>query len=378
MMQKDFIGNNSLDNIKQIISDIGAKKILLITGKDSYKTSGSKEKLAQYLDNVIIKRFFDFEVNPNIKDVQIGIDIISSFKPDLVIAIGGGSVIDIAKLINIFAVHVTKEKEIFEFVNKSSSVTRPGLPLIAIPTTSGTGSEATHFAVVYIGNKKYSFAHKYVLPNYAIINPSLSYNNPIYIKACSAFDALSQAIESFWAVGSSEESKNYSREAIKIILKSIEMAVVEGDEKSMFRMSLAANLAGKAINISKTTAAHAISYPITKYLNIPHGHAVALTLGRFFVLNSQYSANQLNDIRGIDYFDSIIKELFDLFDCSGSEKTSRKWYQIMSNIGLETDLKSIFSEKNIDYKLIENDINLERLNNNPVKVNSTQIKDLFL
>ena len=77
-MQKDFIGNNSLDNIKQIISDIGAKKILLITGKDSYKTSGSKEKLAQYLDNVIIKRFFDFEVNPNIKDVQIGIDIISS------------------------------------------------------------------------------------------------------------------------------------------------------------------------------------------------------------------------------------------------------------------------------------------------------------
>ena len=165
MMQKDFIGNDSLDNIKQIISDIGAKKILLVTGKDSYKKSGSEEKLAQYLDNVIIKRFFDFEVNPNIKDVQIGIDIISYFKPDLVIAIGGGSVIDIAKLINIFAVHVTKEKEIFEFVNKSSSVTRPGLPLIAIPTTSGTGSEATHFAVVYIGNKKYSFAHKYVLPN---------------------------------------------------------------------------------------------------------------------------------------------------------------------------------------------------------------------
>ena len=377
-MQKEFIGKNSLDNIRPIISAIGAKKILLVTGKDSYKQSGSEDRLAPYLDNMITRRFFDFEVNPNIKDVQAGIDIILSFKPDLVLAIGGGSVIDMAKLINIFSAHVNKEREIREFVNKSSSVKRKGLPLIAIPTTSGTGSEATHFAVVYIKNKKYSFAHKYVLPNFAIIDPSLSYGNPAYIKACSALDALSQAIESFWAVGSSEESKNYSREAIRMILKSVEASVIESDEKSMYTMSLAANLAGKAINITKTTAPHAISYPITKYLSIPHGHAVALTLGKFFILNSQYSANQINDIRGADYLDSLFKELFDLFECSGPEECSKKWYQLMLNIGLKIDLKTIFSEKKISYELISNDINLERLNNNPVKVNSAQIKDLFL
>ena len=376
-MQTEFIGKNSLENIKNIISEIGAKKILLVTGKDSYKKSGSEERLKECLGNAIIKRFFDFEANPNIKDVQVGINIITSFKPDLVIAIGGGSVIDIAKLINIFAIHVVKEKEIYEFVNESSAVKQPGLPLIAIPTTSGTGSEATHFAVVYIGNKKYSFAHKYVLPNFSILDPSLSYSNPPYIKACSGFDALSQAIESFWAVGSTEESRNYSREAIKIILSSIELAVMEGDEKSMDRMSLAANLAGKAINISKTTAAHAVSYPITKFLDIPHGHAVALTLGSFFVINSHYSESQLNDPRGIDYFDNISKELLNLFDCPGSEELSQRWNQIMINIGLDTDLKSIFSKKNIDYKLIKKEINLERLNNNPVKVNSSQIEDLF-
>ena len=377
MMQTEFFGKNSLENIKKIISDLDAKKILLVTGQDSYKKSGAEEKLIECLGDRVIERFFDFEANPNIKDVKLGINIISSFKPDLVIAIGGGSVIDIAKLINIFAVHVTKEKEIHEFVNKSSSVKKSGLPLIAIPTTSGTGSEATHFAVVYIGNKKYSFAHKYVLPNFSIIDPSLSYTNPTYIKACSGFDALSQAIESFWAVGSTEESRGYSREAIKIILSSIEMAVVDSNEKSMDRMSLAANLAGKAINISKTTAAHAVSYPITKFLNIPHGHAVALTLGSFFVINSHYSSSQLNDARGVDYFDSVSKELFNLFDCSGPEQVRQKWYQIMINIGLETNLKSIFSKKNIDYELIKNEINLERLNNNPVKVNSNQIKDLF-
>ena len=376
-MQTEFIGKNSLNNIKKIISDLDAKKILLVTGKDSYKKSGSEKKLFESLGDTVIERFFDFEANPNIKDVQVGIGIISSFKPDLIIAIGGGSVIDIAKLINIFAAHVIKEKEIYEFVNKSESVNKPGLPLVAIPTTSGTGSEATHFAVVYIGNKKYSFAHKYVLPDFSIIDPSLSYSNPAYIKACSGFDALSQAIESFWAVGSTEESRGYSREAIRIILSSIEMAVVESDEKSMDRMSLAANLAGKAINISKTTAAHAVSYPITKFLDIPHGHAVALTLGSFFVINSKYSESQLNDVRGVDYFDNISNELFNLFDCSGSKQASEKWSQIMTNVGLETNLRSIFRKKNIDYDLIKKEINLERLNNNPVKVNSSQIEDLF-
>ena len=377
MMQAEFIGKNTLENIKNIISDLSAKNILLVTGKDSYKKSGSEEKIIQYLGDTVTKRFFDFEANPNIKDVQVGVNIISSFKPDLIIAIGGGSVIDIAKLINIFAVHVSNEKEIYEFVNESSSVKHPGLPLIAIPTTSGTGSEATHFAVVYIGNKKYSFAHKYVLPDFSIIDPSLSYSNPAYIKACSGFDALSQAIESFWAVGSTEESRSYSREAIKIILSSIEMAVLESDKKSMDRMSLAANLAGKAINISKTTAAHAVSYPITKFLDIPHGHAVALTLGSFFVINSHYSESQLNDSRGIQYFDNISKELLNLFDCSESEQVSQRLNQIMSNIGLEANLKSIFSKKNIDYELIKKEINLERLNNNPVKVNSSQIENLF-
>jgi len=376
-MQTEFIGKNSLNNIKKIISDLDAKKILLVTGKGSYKKSGSEKKLFECLGDTVIERFFDFEANPNIKDVQVGIGIISSFKPDLVIAIGGGSVIDIAKLINIFAAHVKKEKEIYEFVDKSESVNKPGLPLVAIPTTSGTGSEATHFAVVYIGNKKYSFAHKYVLPDFSIIDPSLSYSNPAYIKACSGFDALSQAIESFWAVGSTEESRGYSREAIRIILSSIEMAVVESDEKSMDRMSLAANLAGKGINISKTTAAHAVSYPITKFLDIPHGHAVALTLGSFFVINSNYSESQLNDVRGIDYFDNISKELLNLFDCSGPKQASEKWSQIMTNVGLETNLKSIFRKKNIDYDLIKKEINLERLNNNPVKVNSSQIEDLF-
>ena len=140
MKQIEFIGNNALDNISKIIFDNNAKRILLVTGKDSFKKSGSEEKLNQYLKNLTVLRFCDFEVNPNIKDVKTGIEVIESFNPDLIIAIGGGSVIDIAKLINIFAVHVKSEHEIYDFVNKSSSISNQGLPLVAIPTTSGTWS----------------------------------------------------------------------------------------------------------------------------------------------------------------------------------------------------------------------------------------------
>jgi alcohol dehydrogenase class IV len=372
-MQVEFFGKNSLKNLKKIISDLGAKKILLVTGKDSFKKSGAEEKLIEYLGDAIIERFFNFEPNPNIKDVQVGINIISTFKPDLVIAIGGGSVIDIAKLINIFAAHVTKEKEIYDFVNKSSDVQKSGATLIAIPTTSGTGSEATHFAVVYIGTKKYSFAHEYVLPDFSIIDPSLTYSNPNYVKACSGLDALSQAIESFWAVGSNEESKNYSRQAIEIILSSIEMAVIEDNEKSMDRMSVAANLAGKAINISKTTAPHALSYPITKFLDIPHGHAVALTLGKFISINSNFHENKLIDKRGVRYLSDTMEELFKLFGKSNAAECELMWYQLMSNIGLETNLSKLLIENRFSIKSIINGVNIERLTNNPVEINEDAI-----
>ena len=375
-MEEEFIGEGCINNIQSIVDFLDVKTIMIVTGRRAFSLSGAEKLLREQLKDRKVILFNNFQSRAIPRDIQHGIDLLKINAIDLIIAIGGGSVIDFAKLVNIVAAQ--QNVELIDIIENSNLINTKGLPLIAIPTTSGSGSQSTHFAVAYIGHKKYSVAHSYIMPDYVIVDPALSYSVPKNIAASSAMDALSQAVESYWSLKSTKESQNYAKKSIKLILRNIDLAINKKDKKAIQSLSLAAHLAGKAINISKTTAAHAISYPITKYLNIPHGHAVALTLGRFFVLNSQYSANQLNDIRGIDYFDSIIKELFDLFDCSGAEKTSRKWYQIMANIGLDTDLKSIFSEKNIDYKLIENDINLERLNNNPVKVNSTQIKDLFL
>ena len=128
-------------------------------------------------------------------------------------AVGGGSVIDTAKMIKIFSANKGNPES---YIRGEKEIEKSGPPMVAVPTTSGTGSESTHFAVVYIGKTKYSLAHKeHVLPEYAIVDPKFTYCLPKRITAETGIDALGQAIESYWAVGSTDESKGYAREAIK-------------------------------------------------------------------------------------------------------------------------------------------------------------------
>ena len=147
-------------------------------------------------------RFYDFKTNPEVDDLKSGIEIFKSFKPEIVIAVGGGSVIDIAKLINIFSFQNFSPEKI---INEKKNIKKEGLQLIAIPSTTGTGSEVTQFSVVYKDKKKYSVDHEYLTPTDFIIEPKLAVSLPSYEMSCSAFDALSQATESFWSVNSTDE-----------------------------------------------------------------------------------------------------------------------------------------------------------------------------
>jgi alcohol dehydrogenase len=375
-MQTEFIGTNSLQNIKKIISDVGAKKILLVTGKDSYIKSGAEEKLSQYLDNISVERFYDFEVNPKIEDVYIGVSIAQKIIPDLIIAIGGGTVIDMAKLINILSSQ--KDHSFINIIKNSSLINKKGIsPLVSIPTTSGTGSEATHFAVVYVEKNKYSLAHNFMLPDYVIVDSLLSNKMPKKIAASVAIDALSQAIESYWSVGASNESRQYAEKAIEIILSSIHKAVNQNDPNAKDLMSIAANLSGKAINISKTTAAHAISYPISTYFNVPHGHAVGLLLGCFFEINANFDLHSINDSRGPSYLKNTMLRLFELFAVESPLDCKLAWYKMMNNIGLETKISKLGVCTLDDIDLIVNNINIERLNNNPVVVKKETLINLL-
>ncbi len=322
------------------------RKILVFSGKRSYTTSGAAKviKGIAQLGKYEISRVSDFNTNPRLSDLESSLKKIREYCPDVIIAIGGGSVIDMAKLTRFFESH---SGEIF---NGQYTKIKDNIPLIAIPTTSGTGSETTHFAVLYDGNIKHSIAHPEILPDNVILDPTLTYNTDSYLTACSGFDALAQAIEAYWNKNATSESDGYARRAIELLWTNLPIAVHSPNERARKNMMEGAYWAGKAINITKTTAPHAFSYPFTMHYGYPHGHAVALTFPMIAELNLVSDAIPDNKRA---YLLSVIAPSGNLADAIR---------QYISSIGLG------FRGEEIDTSKILSGINLSRLSNNPVAI----------
>ncbi|SMC99490.1 Alcohol dehydrogenase, class IV [Desulfocicer vacuolatum DSM 3385] len=372
-MQITHSGPGSIKQLKQIIEKHHAKRIFVVTGKISFTKSGASRALNQYLEGREIIRFSDFEINPRLEDALAGIKLLEQTKPDMIIAIGGGSAMDMGKLI---ATLSAQPHDDFNHIIKTCDVTCKGLPLVAIPTTAGTGSEATHFAVVYVKGKKYSLADPTMLPDYAIVDADLTANTSSYQAAASGMDALCQAVESYWSVNATEKSKLYAAEAIKIILPAIRDAVWKKDKKAQQAMALGANIAGKAINISKTTAPHALSYSITTHYGLPHGHAVALLLGNFFIINDAGIKTPRHG-RGSAYIKETLDTLHGLMGCHNAYSCTKKWYQLMEDIGLSADMSKSGLVCKEDFELILNNVNMERLGNHPVYFKNSDLLRIY-
>ncbi len=362
-MQKEFCGYDSLKSVQKILDEYEVKKIFLVTGKKAYNLSGAEKKNRHFLKDKIVTIFNDFLPNANMDEVVKGIDQYNKTKPDMVIAVGGGSVLDMGKIINLLA---NNSGNPFDYVKRLKKPTMQGKPFVAIPTTSGTGSESTHFATVYVDKKKYSLAdEKLLLPTVSIVDPSLTESMSRYLTASTGLDALCQGIESLWAVNSTEESRSYAQEAVKIAVNTIEKAVNYPDKESRLNMAKAAHLSGKAINISKTTACHSISYPITSYFGVAHGHAVALTLPQIIEFNSNVSENDCNDKRGVCFVRERLNKIISLMSCDNAIDAKTYFQELMEKIGVSHRLNKLnINQKDIEL-IIENGFTPDRMNNNP-------------
>lgn len=372
-MQKEFIGKYELKNIRSHSKLSQADKVFLVTGKKSFNMSGAKGVIERELGDISYEVFNDFTENPKIDDIKKGMHMFRKSEYTGVIAIGGGSVIDMAKLINILSAQEGKAEDI---IKGSVGILNKGKHFTAIPTTAGAGSEATHFAVAYDGDEKYSVASEFILPDTVILDPVLTFRLGADVTATSGMDALSQAIESYWNVNSNAQSKEYSSKAISLIISNLEKAVND-DEEARYNMSVAANLAGKAINITKTTAPHAVSYTMTSHFGVPHGQAVSITLGEFLKFNHEVTDEDVTGLKKASDVKKEIDEIIKLLGARSTDEAAGVIHTLMKRIGLKTKLGELGISSEEDLELIISKVNLQRLNNNPRKVTTDALKKIL-
>lgn len=218
-----------------------------------------------------------FQPNPVIDDVRGALRIYQEEACDAILAVGGGSAIDVAKCVKRYAA-CDPASDLLRMSLEANTI-----PLFAAPTTAGTGSEATHFAVVYEDGKKYSVADASLVPDVAIFDPTTLVHLPLYQKKATALDAFCHAVEACWSAHATAESQADSVEALKLFCAHIDAYLQEEPKIATCRaMMQAAYHAGSAINVAKTTAGHAMCYGLTGRYGLAHGHAAALCVARLW------------------------------------------------------------------------------------------------
>jgi alcohol dehydrogenase class IV len=373
-MQIEIIGRGRSSEIPSYLTQLKVRKILLVTGKASYAACGAKALFKKLLADFDVEIFDAFTPNPTYDEALSGTQVCQESRCEAIIGVGGGSAIDVAKTIAAFQAAPGQEMDI---ASGKCPVNEKVLPLIAVPTTAGTGSESTHFSVIYIDGKKYSLASPSLLPSLAVIDAQYTDKLPPYITACTAFDALCQAVESYWACGANDESRDFARQAIRLLLDNMAEVVNAPSATGRDALMKAANLAGKAINISKTTAPHALSYTITSLYGLPHGHAVALSLGSFFPFHENAMEQHLNGHYTPDVISQLSHRLYSLFGASNAEAAKRQWYVLMKNCGLSHNTEELGIPGQAGLRKIVAGVNPERLGNHPLKFTTEQLEKIL-
>lgn len=363
---------NGIDKLPGILQEVGCRKLFLVIDS-SYPFLNIKDAI-EALDVEEKVKFSDFTPNPLYEQVCKGIKLLQSSNCDTILAVGGGSAIDVAKCIKLAVLAEEGDAAIIPpLVSQRLPIDGSKIPFIAIPTTAGTGSESTHNAVMYYEGAKQTVTNDGVLPDYAVLEPSVLKTLPLYQKKCTMMDALCQGIESWWSVNSNDESKEYSKRSIELIMANWRKYIFENDDEAAAQIMLAANYGGRAINIAQTTAAHAMSYKITSMYKLPHGHAVAVCLPEIW----QYMTNHLNEVsdsRGSRY---VEKTFYEIAEAMGYDKVRvaiAQFRQMMHDMELGTP-KSYKRDEEIS--LLVNSVNPVRLKNNPVPLSAQVISKLY-
>ncbi len=355
----------------------GDGKLFMCTGKRSFVDSGAQALLTASLSGLQVTRYEDSAAVTGEDQVCRAARALRTSGARIVLAVGGGGVLDLAKAARAC---VASRRTLRELLAEPERMSASGeIALYAVPTTAGSGSEATRFATVYIDQVKHSLDHPALRPDAAVVDARFSATMPAQLTAQCGMDALSQAIESYWAVAASEISRADALRAIDLALAHLPDAVCRPSNASRSAMAEAAHLAGRAIDHSRTTAAHALSYPLTMRYGIAHGHAVALSLPAFVALNADPQRIRLGLRDGVEPRAHVARmgALLRRLQADSPAAAAQAVRGLMQTIGLRTSLSTLGVPRDALEHLLAG-VNPQRLGNNPVRIDATDLERIVL
>ncbi|WP_339318256.1 phosphonoacetaldehyde reductase [Paenibacillus sp. FSL R10-2734] len=354
------------DTIRERFASI-SRVLVLTRGGNVEKSDG----LQPLLDTLEGKQVCLKELqlsNPDIKDVLSLTEEVAGFDYELIVAIGGGSVMDMAKTMSALQhLSLKQTEDVRQGITGERYRAQAGFtPWIGIPTTSGTGSEVTSWATVWDKELglKYSVSDKRLYADCALIMPSLTEQMPLRLSVVTALDAMCHATEAYWSVNTNPITRGYALQAIQRIITYLPSLQEENRSKeTRAQLALGSVYAGLAFSNTMTTACHSISYPMTLMFGIEHGIAASFTLGAVFKLNEP----------------AIIEKdrLLEAFGAKNAGDVQQIIFGIYKQYGISNQLRSYgIGELQVN-ELAKRAFTKGRMNNNPVELSRSQVEELL-
>lgn len=282
----------------QLIDHIEFQRVVLVTSP-GFRRRGVVDRIQQSLGRRLIAVLDDVQPNPDLLDIDRQAGLVRGLDADCILALGGGSSMDTAKALARLLTQTESMTLAAHFRDGKAMSAAPALPLVTIPTTSGTGSEVTPFGTIwdFQTKKKYSITGNDLYSSMAILDPELVLGLPEEVTISSGLDAISHALESAWNRSANPITLALVAKSLQLSLPALEL--LKGDPENIEArgaMMQASLLAGLAISQTRTALAHSISYPLTTKYNLPHGIACSFTLPTLMRFNVAADDGRLRDL----------------------------------------------------------------------------------
>ncbi|MCH4826347.1 iron-containing alcohol dehydrogenase [Planococcus halocryophilus] len=352
-----YTGWDSLEHLVSEVTRLNASNILIVTDP-LLEELGMTNKIIEPLQAQGWKTSVYTEVVPE-PPLEVGEKLVAftrEHKFDLVIGLGGGSALDLAKLAGVLATH---EGKVADYLNLTGSrtLTHKGIPKILIPTTSGTGSEVTNISVLSLESSKDVVTHDYLLPDVAIVDPALTTSLPPKVTAATGIDALTHAIEAYVSKNANPVTDALALQAIRLISGSIRTAVADGENKeARTDMSYGSYLAGLSFFNAGVAGVHALAYPLGGQFHISHGESNAVLLPYVMGYIRQSCEKRMKDILEAMGFSSN-----QLSQEEASLKCIEELKKLVADVGIPLSLKEFGIQEDALDSLADDGIKQKRI-----------------